>query len=536
MPKQVLFDHDGEKKLLEGMETLADCVRITFGPEGKHAIYEDEFDDAPTVSGVGKSISDQIELDDPFENMGVSLLNEIAKDSGNDVGDGSALGVLLGEKMYREGLPYLHSNVNPMKLRKGMEKATEAAISEIRNLSEECEGSEDLKKVATSAAGGREEFGEQVAKAVEEVGIEGSISVEEGQTIETTLQFVDGLNFDKGYLSPHFCTDREKKVAELEDAYVLVHHKKINNVKPLVNLLEQVAQSGKPLLVIAEDVEGDALTALVLNRLRGTLTSCAVKAPAFGDRRKAMLEDIATLTGGTVVSEDTGLELENVTIDHLGEAQRIHVSENQTVITGGRGSEDDLNTRIQQIRNQIDQSTSEYDQEKLEERLAKLKGGVAVLRAGGTSEKEIAENKEVLEDAVSSAQRALEDGIVPGGGTAYVRAIDAVKDLSFEEEDLKYGARVIEKALSVPLRQIAENSGEPGSVILDEVSEATGFQGFNAVTGELEDLRETGILDATSVVTLALENASSMVRTLLTSNSFLTDLEEDEEAVEGSIS
>lgn len=536
MAKQVLFDHDGEQKLLDGMETLADCVRITFGPSGKHAIYEDEFEDAPTVSGAGSSISSQIELEDPFENMGVSLLNEIAKDSGDDIGDGSALGILLGEEMYREGIPFLRSNVNATELRNGMKKATRAAISAIEDLAEECDDQETLKQVATSAAGGREDFGKIVARAVHEVGIEGSVSVEEGKTIETTLDFVDGLNFDKGYLSPHFCTDREKKIAQLDDAYVLIHHKKINAVKPLVNLLEKVARSGKPLLIIAEDVEGDALTALVLNRLRGTLSSCAVKAPAFGDRRKAMLEDIATLTGATVVSEDSGVELENMTLEDLGQAQRIHVSEDQTVITGGKGSDDQLNKRIQQVRNRIDQASSEYDREKLEERLAKLKGSVAVIRAGGTSEREISDNKQMLDDAVSSSQHALENGVVPGGGVAFIRAKNAVKELSYDEQGEEYGGKIVEKALEVPLRQLAENAGSAGSVVVDEVSESDGFTGFNAKTGEIEDLREAGVLDATPVITGALENASSMVRTVLTSRSFLTDLEDDEEAVQGSLS
>lgn len=536
MAKQVLFDSEGEKKLREGMETLADCVRLTLGPTGKSVIYQKDFEDSPVASSNSYAITDEVELEDPFENMGASLLNEVAKNVDDEAGDGVATSVLLGEAIYREGLKFLAADANPMHLREGLLEASRAVVDHIRSQAIDVDENdrELINKVATNATGGNEAFGELVTDAVKKVGSEGIVSVEEGTGVETHLQFVDGLNFDKGYLSPHFCTDREKMIAELEDPYILICEEKISNVRSLLRLLEEVAQRGNPLLVIAEDVEGEALTALVLNRLRGTLKSCAVKAPAFGDRRSRMLEDIAILTGGTVVSEERGVELDNLSLGDLGQAERVRVSEEETVITGGKGSEEDVEARENQLENQIEQSSSDYDREKLEKRLARLRGGVAVVQVGGTSESEIEENTEKIEDAVNSAQNCLEEGVIPGGGTVFIRARQAIRDLDLSG-DQKRGARILYKALEEPLRQIADNVGESGSVAVEEVEETEGTTGFNALEGEIQDLREAGVLDSAAIPVSAVENASSLVGTLLTSSSFLTDLDREDDAVEGSI-
>ncbi len=536
MAKQVLFDTDGEKKIREGMETLADCVRITLGPTGKNIIYKKGFDDEPTASGDATSIADEVELEDPFENMGASLLNEIAENVNDEAGDGAGTGILLGETIYRKGLRFVAADANPMKLRTGIEKAANAAVDHVREQARDIDADDEaLRDVATIAANGDEEKGERIAEAVREVGSEGIISVEEGTGIESRLTLVDGLNFDKGYMSPHFCTDKENMIAEFEDAYILLYEDSLNQVKPLLKILEQVAQRGKPLLIVAEDVEGEALTALVLNRLRGTLKSCAVKAPAFGDRRKSILEDIAVLTDGQVVSEEKGLDLESLTLDHLGEAGRIRVDEDETVITDGKGSEEQIDKRIEQIRNKMEKpSTSDYDREKLEKRLAKLQGGVARIEAGGASESEIAENCEIYQDGVNSAQEALRSGVVPGGGAAFIRAREAVENLDLEDDE-ELGASVVIEALEEPLRQIASNAGMAGSVAVEEVAEADEDTGFNARTGELEDLFEAGVLDAAEVAVTALENAASLSGTILTSRAFLTDLDAKEDAVEGSM-
>jgi len=536
MAKQVLFDREGESKIREGMETLGDCVRLTLGPTGKNIIYRKGFDDTPSSSGDSSAISDEIELEDPFENMGAQLLNEVASNVDDDVGDGVATGIVLTEAIYQEGLKHVVAGANPMKMRRGIQESARAAIESIEDQTTEIDTeSDELKQVATVAAGGDEQIGEIVASAVRKVGAEGIVSVEEGTAVRTYNEFVDGLNFDEGYLSPYFCTDREKKIAELDDAYVLIYEDELDQVKPLINILEQVAQTGNPLLIIAEDVDGDALTALVLNRLRGTLKSCAVKTPAFGDRRSAILEDIAILTGGTVVSEEKGRDLDSLSVEDLGQVDRVRVDEDESVMTGGAGDEEAKEKRLRQIQNQIDSTDSDYDREKLESRLAKLKGGVARIYAGGTSESEIAETQDVIESSVSSCQRALQEGVVPGGGTAYVIAAEAVRDLDLEGDE-QLGARILANALEKPLRQIAENAGVAGSVAVEEVVETDYGHGLNAETGELEDLVSAGILDASSVLTGALENAASLSSTLLTADAFLTDLDEKKEAVEGSLS
>ncbi len=536
MAKQVLFERDGESRIKKGMNTLANCVRITLGPTGKNIIYEQEFDDVPTSSGDSSAISDEVELENPFENMGAKLLNEVAENIDDEIGDGVATGVLLAEAIYKEGIKHVVADANPMELRKGIRQCAEAVIESIREQRTEIDiNSNELEQVATVAADGDEEIGEIVAAAVREVGAEGIVSVEEGTAVRTYNEFVDGLNFDEGYLSPYFCTDREKKIAELDDAYVLIYEGELDQVQPLINLLEQVAQQGKPLLIIAEDVEGDALSALVLNRLRGTLKSCAVEAPAFGNRRTAILEDIAILTGGQVISEEKGLDLESASLEHLGQVDNVRVDEDETVLTGGKGDEEAQKKRIRQIQTKIENTDSDYDREKLESRLAKMKGGVARIYAGGTSESEIAEKQDIIESSVASCQRALQEGVVPGGGTAFINARSAVDDLDLEG-DRALGKTVLKNALETPLRQISENAGVAGSVAVEEVAESDSNYGLNASNGELEDLVSAGILDAAPVLETALENAASLSGTLLTANSYLTDLDEKEEAVEDSLS
>ena len=536
MAKQVLFEREGESRIQEGMNTLADCVRITLGPTGKNIIYEQEFGDAPSSSGDSSAIADEVELENPFENIGAKLLNEVAENIDDDVGDGVATGVVLAEAIYKEGLKHVVADANPMKLRRGVRKSAEAAIESIRDQRSDIDlDSNELEQVATVAADGDEDIGEIVATAVREVGAEGIVSVEEGTAVRTYNEFVDGLNFEEGYLSPYFCTDREKKIAELDDAYVLIYEGELDQVQPLINLLEQVAQQGKPLLIIAEDVEGDALSALVLNRLRGTLKSCAVEAPAFGNRRTAILEDIAVLTGGQVISEEKGIDLENASIEHLGQVDTVRVDEDETVLTGGKGDQEAQEKRIKQIKNKIDNTDSDYDREKLESRLAKMKGGVARIYAGGTSESEIAEKQDVIESSVASCQRALQEGVVAGGGTAFVNARNAVDSLDLDGGEA-LGKKVVKQALEVPLRQISENAGVAGSVAVDEVAEGEEGHGLNAENGELEDLEEAGILDAATVLETALEQAASLSGTLLTANSFLADLDEQEEAIEHSMS
>jgi chaperonin GroEL len=533
MAKQLIFDADARGKVLEGVRKLADAVRVTLGPTGKNVILEKK-SGLPHATKDGVTVSKEVELEDPFENLGAKLLNEVCSKTVDKAGDGTTTSAILGHAILKEGLKYVAAGVNPMAIRRGLEKAREAAVAAIQAQSRAVKGREDYAAVATIAAHHDAALGKQVADAMEKAGKEGVITVEEGKTTETVLEFADGMQFDKGYQSPYFITKPDELVCELEDAYVLSFEKKISSIRELLPLLEKLAPTGKPLLIISEEVEGEALTALVINRLRGVLKVCAVKAPAFGDRRKAVLADIACLTGGAFLGEESGRKLENVTLEDLGRAKRIVVEKEKTTLQGGGGAKKDIDARIGQIRAQIEATTSDYDREKLEERLAKLAGGVAILKVGANTESEAKEKKDRADDAVHAAQDAREEGVVPGGGVTLIRAIDKVLALKLGEDE-SYGAKALAKALEAPLRQLAENGGFDGSVVVSDVKEEKGSRGFNAATGKIGDLAEQGVLDATLVVRTALENAVSVAGVLLTSRTLVTDLKDKKSKIQGSV-
>ncbi len=529
MPKQLLFADAARRKMLEGVDILAHAVGTTMGPTGRNVILSKSFG-GPTVTKDGVTVSKEIELPDPFENMGAKLVNVVASKTSDTAGDGTTTATVLARAIFREGLRTVTTGSNPTTVRRGIEKAVEAAVAELATMSRPVSKKEEIAQVGTISANNDATIGNLLADAVEKVGRDGVITVEEGKTGSTQLDFVEGMQFDKGYLSPYFVTSPTTMEAILDDALILLHEKKIANLRELIPLLEKVAQSGKPLIIIAEDVEGEALATLVVNKLRGILNICAVKAPGFGDRRKAMLGDMAILTGGTVISEDLGIKLESLTLDQLGHAKQIKVNKDSTTIIQGAGTREQISKRVDQLRRQINETESEYDKEKFQERLAKISGGVALISVGAATEAEMKEVKARVEDALHATRAAADEGIVPGGGTALIRVIPAVQKLADTlTGDEKIGAAIILRALEEPIRHIASNSGHDGGVIADEVKSRDGAIGFNANTAEYVDMFAAGIVDPTKVTRSALQNAASISALMLTTEAMITNIKEDEE-------
>jgi chaperonin GroEL len=531
MAKQLLYTDDARKKLLAGAEKLAKAVGSTLGPTGRNVILDKSFG-GPTVTKDGVTVSKEIELPDPFENMGAKLVNSVAQKTSDVAGDGTTTATILALAIYQEGLRNIASGANPMAVKRGIDKAVERAVKTLTDMSKRLTKKEEMEQVASISANNDPTIGKLMADAFDKVGKDGVITVEEGKTSETALEFVEGMQFDKGYISPYFVTNPQDMRCEMDDPYILIYEKKLSNVRDMLPLLEKIAQSGKPLLIIAEDVESEALAALVVNRLRGVLQVCAVKAPGFGDRRKAMLGDIAILTGGTFISEDLGVKLENVALEQLGRAKTVRVEKESTTVISGAGKKQDIQKRIEQIRAQMEQTDSEYDKEKFSERLAKLTGGVAIIRVGAATEADMKQKKGRVEDALHATRAAVAEGIVPGGGTACVRAIDpALKLAKSLEGDERSGALIVARALEKPIRTLAENSGQDGAVVADEVrtrGEKNANIGYNANTGEYVDMFKAGIVDPTKVTRTALQNAASIAGLMLTTEVMVTKVEEDE--------
>ncbi|MFP4176217.1 MAG: chaperonin GroEL [Planctomycetota bacterium] len=534
--KQLIYSDDARRQMLQGVQKLADAVRVTMGPTGRNVILQKSYG-APNVTKDGVTVAEDIELEGKFENMGAKMVNEVASRTSDEAGDGTTTATVLAELIYREGLKSVASGANPMAVKRGIDGAVRAAVDELKGISNQVKSREEIAQVGTISANNDPDIGNLLADAVEKVGKDGVITVEEGQSTETTLDFVEGMQFEEGYLSPYFVTDSEEMVAELEDAYILIYEDEISNLRDIVPLLENVATGDKPLLIIAEDVDGEALAGLVVNKLRGTLKCCAVEAPGFGDRRKAQLGDLAVLTGGEFISEEAGRSLESVTLEDLGRADQITITQDETTIVGGAGSEKDVKARIQQIRRQIDETTSDYDAEKLQERLARLTGGVAVVRVGAATEAEMNEKKARVEDALHATRAAAAEGIVPGGGCALLLCKDAVqKKRDRLRGDEKMGADIVTKALEAPMKTIAENTGHNGAVVVSEVMEHGKDEGFDANTGEFVDMFEAGIIDPTKVTRIALESAGSVAGLMLSTETMVTDVDdEQEEGVEGSV-
>ncbi|MBO6102301.1 MAG: chaperonin GroEL [Opitutales bacterium] len=527
MAKQIIFDEQARKKVLKGVEILAKAVKTTLGPKGRNVLIDKKFG-APVVTKDGVTVAKEIELEDPFENMGAQMVREVASRTNDNAGDGTTTATVLAEAIYREGLRNVSSGCNPIFLKRGIDKAIDAAVAELHKNSKSVKDREEIRQVATVSANWDSEIGDIIADAMDKVGKDGTITVEEAKAIETTLDVVEGMQFDKGYLSPYFVTNAEAMEAVLEDAYILIHEKKISNLSELLPVLQAVAKTGKPLMIIAEDVEGEALAALVVNRLRGTLNVCAVKAPGFGDRRKAMLQDIAVLTGGRCITEDLGIKLENVQIADLGKAKRITVSKENTTIVEGAGKSSDIQARVKQIRRAIEETTSDYDREKLQERLAKMAGGVAVINVGAATEPEMKEKKMRVDDALHATRAAVEEGISAGGSVALLRTAKAVEALQFSlEGDEAIGAAIVRRAIEAPLRQLCANAGEEGALIVKEVLKSKGGMGYNVATGKFEDLFKAGVVDPTKVTRTALQNAGSVAGLLLTTECMICDKPEE---------
>ena len=531
MPKQYLFDVDARARIAAGAKRLADAVRVTLGPAGRNVILQKSFG-GPTVTRDGVTVAKEVELSDPFENMGAKLVTEASSKTNDVAGDGTTTATVLAEAVYREGLKAVTAGSNPTMVKRGIDRAVAAVVDALKAQSKKLENRRQTEAVATISANHDAEIGKLLAEAVDKVGKDGVITVEEGKGRETVLEYVGGMQFDKGYLSPYFITDVKDLKVVLEDCFVLFHEKKISNLREFVPLLEKVAHSGRALLVVAEDVEGEALAALVVNRLRGVLKVCAVKAPGFGDRRKAMLEDMAVLTGGKFISEDLGLKLENLTLEHLGRAKKVTVTKDATTLVEGGGSKKDVEARCQTIRGQVEKSTSDYDREKLQERLARLQGGVAVVKVGATTEAELKEKKYRVDDALHATRAAVEEGIVPGGGVALVRCIPAVGKLALEGDE-RVGAEIVRRCLEEPLRQIVRNAGHEGAVIVDDVKAATGDRGFDAKDGKMVSMYDAGIIDPTKVVRSALQNAASIAGLMLTTETLITDLKDEKKPALG---
>ena len=531
MAKQLKFDEAARHALLRGVEKLAAAVKATLGPSGRNVILDKKFG-SPTITKDGVSVAKEIELEDPYENMGAQLIREVSSKTSDIAGDGTTTATVLAEAIYKEGLRNVTAGANPISLQRGIMKASEAIVAQLHEISKEVSDTSEIAQVATVSANWDTEIGNIIAEAMDKVGKDGTITVEEAKGIETTLDVVEGMQFDKGYLSPYFVTDAEAMEASLDEALILINEKKISSLKDLLPLLEKAAKTGKPLLIIAEDVDGEALAALVVNKLRGTLNVAAVKAPGFGDRRKAMLEDIAVLTGGKVITEDLGIKLENVELEDLGSAKRITITKDATTIVEGEGGSEAITGRVNQIRKQIEDTSSDYDREKLQERLAKLAGGVAVINVGAATETEMKEKKARVEDALHATRAAVEEGIVPGGGTALIRAQANLPNLGLVGDE-ETGAGIVARAVEAPLRQLAANAGLEGALIVEHVKKASGNEGYNVATGKYTDLIKDGVVDPTKVTRTALQNAASISGLLLTTECVITDIPEKEEAAAG---
>jgi chaperonin GroEL len=519
--KEIKYSMSAREKMMKGVDTLANAVKVTLGPKGRNVLLEKSWG-SPKTTKDGVTVAKEIELEDKFENMGAQMVKEVASKTSDVAGDGTTTATILAQAVYREGSKLVAAGSNPMALKRGIDKAVHLVVEELRKISQPTKEKKEIAQVGTISANNDKTIGDIIAEAMEKVGKEGVITVEEAKGMETTLEIVEGMQFDRGYLSPYFVTDPEKMEAHLEEPYILLNEKKISSMKDLVPILEQIARMGKPLLIVAEDIEGEALATLVVNKLRGTLNCVAVKAPGFGDRRKAMLEDMAILTGGQVISEDLGIKLENVTLKDLGTAKRITVDKDNTTIVDGGGSRDALEGRVKQIRVQIDETTSDYDREKLQERLAKLIGGVAVINVGAATEAEMKEKKDRVEDALNATRAAVEEGIVAGGGVAFIRTIKALEKAKFTDDE-KLGADIVKRALEEPVRQIANNAGFEGSVVVEHVKDGKGNFGFNADTGTYEDLVQSGVIDPTKVARFALQNAASVAGLLLTTEAMVAE-------------
>ncbi len=528
--KEVKFGERARAKKLSGVNVLADAVKVTLGPKGRNVVLEKSFG-APTVTKDGVSVAKEIELKDKFENMGAQMLKEVASKTSDVAGDGTTTATVLAQAMLREGLKAVAAGMNPMDLKRGIDQAVITAVAHLQNISKPCSDEIEIAQVGTVSANADEDVGNIIAESMKSVGKEGVITVEEGSTLDNELDIVEGMQFDRGYLSPYFINNQDSMSVELESPFILVHDKKISNIRDLLPLLEAVAKAGRPLLVIAEDIEGEALATLVVNNIRGIVKVCGVKAPGFGDRRKAMLQDIAILTSGHVISEEVGMSLENATLDDLGSAKKIQVTKENTTVIDGAGSKGDITARVNQIRAQIEEATSDYDREKMQERVAKLAGGVAVIKVGAATEVEMREKKARVEDALHATRAAVEEGVVPGGGVAMVRAINSVNDISGANADQNVGIRIVQKALEEPLRQIVGNAGEDSSVILNKVAESDGNVGYNAATGEYGDMIEMGILDPTKVARAALQNASSIAGLMITTEAMVAEIPEEKPAM-----
>jgi len=528
MAKELKFDQEARNAILRGVNILADVVKVTLGPKGRNVILEKSFG-SPTVTKDGVTVAKEVELEDRFENMGAQMVKEVASKTSDTAGDGTTTATVLAQAIYREGSKVVAAGANPMDVKRGIDLAVEEVIKELKKLAKPTKDQKEISQVGTISANNDEDIGNIIAEAMNKVGKEGVITVEEAKSMETTLDVVEGMQFDRGYLSPYFVTDPEKMEVVVEDPLILLNEKKISNMKDMLPILEQIAKMGKPLLIIAEDVEGEALATLVVNKLRGTLKCCAVKAPGFGDRRKAMLEDIGILTGGKVISEDLGIKLENVKLNDLGRAKRVTIDKDNTTIVDGAGDKDDIEARVKQIRAQIDETTSDYDREKLQERLAKIIGGVAVINVGAATETEMKEKKARVEDALNATRAAVEEGIVPGGGVAYLRCLAVLEKLKLEG-DKKIGVDIVKRALEEPIRQIANNAGQEGSVVTEKVKNEKGAFGFDAAKEEYTDMIKAGIIDPTKVVRLALQNASSVASLMITTEALVVEKPEKKPA------
>jgi chaperonin GroEL len=521
-----MFDEEARRSILRGVDKLANAVKATLGPKGRNVVLDKKFG-APNITKDGVTVAKEIELEDPFENMGAQMVKEVASKTSDVAGDGTTTATVLAQAIIREGMKNVTAGSNPMALKRGIDKAVDAVVEEIKKISKPTKGKKEISQVASISANNDRTIGDLIADAMEKVGKDGVITVEEAKGVETTLEVVEGMQFDRGYISPYFVTDPERMEAVVENPLILIHEKKISGMKDLLPILEQIAKMGKPLLIIAEEVEGEALATLVVNKLRGTLTTCAVKAPGFGDRRKEMLKDIAVLTGGEVISEELGIKLENIRLDDLGKAKKVVVDKENTTIIEGAGKDKEIEGRIKQIRTQIEETTSDYDREKLQERLAKLAGGVAVIKVGAPTEIAMKEKKARVEDALNATRAAVEEGIVPGGGVVLLRSLPVLEKLKVSGDE-KIGADIVRRALEEPIRQIAENAGVDGPIVVQKVREGTSAFGFNAETEEYEDLLNAGIIDPTKVTRIALQNAASIAGLMVTTECMVTEIPEKE--------
>ena len=529
MAKQIVFDEEARASIKRGIDALANTVKVTLGPKGRNVVLDKKFG-APSITKDGVTVAKEIELEDPYENMGAQMVREVASKTSDVAGDGTTTATILTQAIYREGLKNVTAGRNPMSLKRGIDKAVTVIIGELDKMKLETTGKKEIAQVASVAANNDTAIGDLIADAMDKVGKDGVITVEEAKSMDTTLDIVEGMQFDRGYLSPYFVTDAERMECILDDPYILIHEKKISVMKDMIPLLEKVMQQGRALLIIAEDVEGEALATLVVNKIRGTFKCATVKAPGYGDRRKAMLEDIGVLTGGRMISEELGIKLEGISLADLGQAKRVVIDKDNTTMVEGAGSKDDIQGRIAQIRNQIEDTTSDYDREKLQERLAKLAGGVAVINVGAATEVEMKEKKARVEDAMHTTRAAVEEGILPGGGVAFLRAMPALDGLNLDDPDEQIGVSIIRRALEEPCRQIAENAGLEGSVVVDKVKKESGNNGFDALVDEYRDMVEAGVVDAKKVMRLALQNAASVAGLMLTTEALVADIPEPEKA------